>query len=390
MVWRRDMSVLARRACTGHRYRNGPTARAVPGIAAIAGVNRSLRGAAVWSNMRLRSILEGDLPMSGQPRNRIGTQLLTAGVALLASLAVSAQEVTLKAVNAFNEGTYYARNFERFVKKVNEEGKGVVQINYLGGPKSIPTMEQGAALRNGVVDLANTTTSFLAGVAPESLALNYATLTWAELRKNGAVDYLNKSMLERGLYYYARTGDGVPYHIYLNKKIDKADLTGLKIRIAPIYREFFTKLGATVVQIPPGEVYTALDRGVVDGYGWPLLGIFDLGWHERTKFRVDPGFYNIELGVVFSAKAWNALTPAQRAFFDKQVAWLEGLNADMVTKDAPADIKRQQEAGIQVIKLSDDEAKRFQQLSLDAGWAGIVATAPTHAAKLRELMAPVK
>jgi len=62
----------------------------------------------------------------------------------------------------------------------------------------------------------------------------------------------------------------------------------------------------------------------------------------------------------------------------------------MASKDAPADIKRQQEAGIQVIKLSDDEAKRFQQLSLDAGWAGIAATAPTHAARLRELMAPVK
>ena len=72
----------------------------------------------------------------------------------------AAQEITLRAVSGFQEGTYFARNFERFVKKVNEEGKGVVQINYLGGPKAIPTMEQGAALRNNVVDLANTTTSF--------------------------------------------------------------------------------------------------------------------------------------------------------------------------------------------------------------------------------------
>jgi len=322
-------------------------------------------------------------------RRAIGAAILTFGLGCAAAPAV-AQQVTLKAVNAFGEGTYYARNFERFVKKVNDEGKGLVQINYLGGPKAIPTMEQGAALRNGVVDLANTTTSFLASVAPESLSVNYATVPWSEMRRNGAVDYLNKTMLERGLYYYARTGDGVPYHIYLNKKIDKADLSGLKIRIAPIYREFFTKLGATVVQIPPGEVFTALDRGVVDGYGWPLLGIFDLGWHEKTKFRVEPGFYNIELGIVFSAKAWNALTPAQKAFLEKQVAWVEGLNADMSAKDAPADIKRQADAGIQVIKLPDAEAKRFLQVSMDAGWAGVAAAAPAHAAKLRELMAPAK
>ena len=315
-------------------------------------------------------------------------RLLAGCLAMLGSLPLLAQEVTLKAVNAFQEGTYYARNFERFVKKVNDEGKGIVQINYLGGPKAIPTMEQGAALRNGVVDLSNTTTSFIATVSPESLAVNYATVPWSEMRKNGTLEYLNKLMMEKGLYYYARTGDGVPYHIYLNKKVDKADLSGLKIRITPIYREFFTRMGASVMVVAPGEVYTALDRGVVDGYGWPLLGIFDLGWHEKTKYRLDPGFYNIELGVIFSAKTWNALTAKQRDFLNSQVAWLEGLNADMVTKDVPADLKRQADAGIQVIKLPEAEAARMLKLSQDAGWAGIMATSPQHGPRLRQLMAP--
>jgi TRAP-type C4-dicarboxylate transport system substrate-binding protein len=316
------------------------------------------------------------------------TGLLAAVIALAAAGLAQAQQVTLKAVNGFQEGTYYARNFEAFVKKVNDEGKGVVQINYLGGPKAVPTMEQGAALRNGVVDLANTTTSFVASVSPESLALNYATVSWAEMRRNGTLDFLNKLMMEKGLYYYARTGDGVPYHIYLNKRIDKADLSGLKIRIAPIYREFFSRMGASVMQIAPGEVYTALDRGVVDGYGWPLLGVFDLGWHEKTKFRVDPGFYNIELGVIFSAKTWNALTPAQRDFLNKQVAWLEAKNADMAGKDAAADLKRQAEVGIQTIKLPEAEARKLLALSLEAGWAGVIAASPTHGPRLRQLMAP--
>lgn len=318
-------------------------------------------------------------------RRRTG---LIAALALAAAGLSHAQQVTLRAVNAFQEGTYYARNFEAFVKKVNEEGKGIVQINYLGGPKAIPTMEQGAALRNGVVDLANTTTSFVAGVSPESLALNYATVPWAEMRRNGTVDFLNRLMMEKGLYYFARTGDGVPYHIYLNKRIDKADLSGLKIRIAPIYREFFTRLGASVMQIAPGEVYTALDRGVVDGYGWPLLGIFDLGWHEKTKFRVDPGFYNIELGVIFSARTWNSLTPAQRDFLNRQVAWLEAKNADMAGKDAAADLKRQAEAGIQTIRLPEAEARKLLALAQEAGWAGVIAASPTHGPRLRQLMAP--
>ena len=315
--------------------------------------------------------------------------LRLAGLAALAvPWAVQAQEITLKAVNAFQEGTYFARNFERFVKKVNDEGKGIVQINYIGGPKAIPTFEQGNALRSGVVDLSNNTTSFTAGIVPEGLVFNYTNKTMAEMRKDGSLAYLNQIFMDKGLYYFARTGEGIQYYIYSNKKIETADLTGLKLRIAPIYRDFFQKLGASVVQIAPGEVYTALERGVVDGYGWPLLGIFDLGWHEKTKFRLEPGFYAIELGVMFSANTWKKLTTAQREFLEKQGAWLESLNVDMAAKDAPAEIKRQQEAGIQVVKLPPEQARILVKTANDAAWDAIVKASPQHGPKLREMLAP--
>jgi len=315
---------------------------------------------------------------------------LTAVLFAVAWLAAPAraQEITLKGANAFPEGTYYARNFERFIKKVNDEGKGIVQIRYVGGPKAIPTFELANALRNGVVDLGNTTTSFTAGIVPEGLALNYTHLSMSQMRRNGVLDYLNKIFLEKGLYYYARTGEGIQYYIYSNKKIEKADLAGLKLRIAPIYRDFFQKLGASVVQIAPGEVYTALERGVVDGYGWPLIGIFDMGWQEKTKYRLEPGFYAIELGVVFNANTWRKLTPAQREFLEKQATWLESLNAEMGGKDAQAEIKRQQEAGIQVIKLDDAQTGIFLKTAYDAAWSAIVASSPQHGQKLRDMMAP--
>ena len=316
------------------------------------------------------------------------TARLSAAVLALAAGLACAQEITLRAANAFQEGTYYARNFERFIKKVNEEGKGLVRINYVGGPKAIPTFELANALRGGVVDLANTTTSFTTGVVPEGMVLNYTNLTMAEMRRNGVLDYLNKLFLEKGLYYYARTGEGTPYYIYSNKKIEKANLTAIKLRVAPIYREFFQKLGGTAIQIAPGEVYTELERGVVDGYGWPLIGIFDLGWHERTKYRLEPGFYAIELGVIFNANTWRKLTPQQRQFLEKQAAWLESLNAEMATKDAPAEIRRQQDAGIQVTRLDDAEAKVFLKTAYDSAWNAIVAASPVHGPKLREMMAP--
>jgi TRAP-type C4-dicarboxylate transport system substrate-binding protein len=315
-------------------------------------------------------------------------RVLAALLLLVPAVQARAQEITLRAANAFQEGTYYARNFERFVKKVNEEGKGLMQINYVGGPKAIPTFELANALRGGVVDLANTTTSFTTGVVPEGVALNYTTLTMAQMRRNGVFDYLNKLFQDKGLYYYARAAEGFPYHIYLNRRIDKADLTGLKLRSAPIYREFFQKLGATVVQTAPGEVYTALERGVVDGYGWPLIGIFDFGWQEKTKYRLEPGFYTVEGGVVFNLNAWRKLSPAQREFLDKQAVWLEGLNAEISGKDVPAEIKRQQAGKIEVIKLDDAQSAALLKAAYDAAWNAVVASSPTHGAKLREMMAP--
>lgn len=306
-------------------------------------------------------------------------------VLLVAAGAAFAQEITLKAANAFPEASYYAKNFEKFIDKVNAEGKGLVRIQYVGGPKSIPTFELANALRNGVVDLANTTMSFTAGVAPEGLVLNYTDAGMAELRRNGTLDYLNRIFLEKGLYIFARTGEGVPYHIYSNKKIAAANLNGLKLRIAPIYRDFFQKLGASVVQVAPGEVYTALDRGVVDGYGWPLIGIFDLGWQEKTKYRLDPGFYNIELSVLFNAKSWQKLTPQQRQFLEKQGAWLESLNASYPA-DGAAEDKRQRQAGIEVIRLDDAQAKLFLQIANEQAWDGVVKASPVHGPKLRQML----
>src|SRR5512145_1842538 len=226
-------------------------------------------------------------------------------LAVSATGATNAAEVTFKAVNAFAERTGSSILFERFIDKVNADGKGLVQINYLGGPKAMPPFEVGNAVRTGVVDMANVTGAFYTNIMPESDALKLSQVTMEEQRKNGAWAYINQLWNQKmNAWYLARSVDYSPFHLYLTKKIDKPDLSGLKIRITPVYRDFFQALGASVVQTPPGEVYTALERGVVDGYGWPIYGIFDLGWQERTKFRVDPGFYNAEVSVLVNLDAW--------------------------------------------------------------------------------------
>jgi TRAP-type C4-dicarboxylate transport system substrate-binding protein len=300
-------------------------------------------------------------------------------------MLAQAQETTLRVVSAFVENSQYVKNLQGFMQKLNAEGKGNLQLNFIGGPKAMPPFEVGNAVRTGVVDVAMTTGAFYTNIMPEADALKLTQIPAPELRKNGGHDLINKIWNEKAnMVYLGRVIDYTPFHIYLNKKIDKPDLTGLKIRITPVYRDFFQALGATVMQTAPGEVYTALERGVVDGYGWPINGIFDLNWHEKTKFRVDPGFYNAEVSLVMNLDKWKSLNPGQRDLLQKHVIALEAGN-DSWKKVNEEDIRKQKEAGIQVISFDAATAKQFYDKAYEVGWAAAIKSSPTYGPQMKKL-----
>ncbi len=308
------------------------------------------------------------------------------GLGLLAATAAThAQEVTLRLVSAFPENVIYVQRLLPWIQKVNAEGKGVLQINFIGGPKAIPTFEVGNAVKTGVVDMALNTGAFYTNVMPEADFLKLTQLTIAEQRKNGAFDAINRVWNEKGnMQYLARVAENQPFHIYTNKKIDKPDLNGQKIRITPVYRDFFQALGASVVTTPPGEVYTALERGVVDGYGWPIGGIFDLNWHEKTKFRVDPGFYDAEVSLIMNLPAYKRLSDSQRAYLNKQVLALEAENTFWV-KFAADETARQAKAGSQTISFDAATAKAFRDKAYEVGWAGAAKQSSEVSARFKAL-----
>lgn len=316
-----------------------------------------------------------------KPVRTLSTLLLACGLAG----PTLAQEVTLKLVSAFAENGIYVQRLQPWIAKVNAEGKGVLQINFLGGPKAIPTFEAGNAVKTGVVDMAMNTGAFYTNVMPEADFLKLTQIPIAEQRKNGAFDAINKVWNERGnMQYLARMVENQPFHIYTNKKVDKPDLSGQKIRISPVYRDFFQALNANVITTPPGEVYTALERGVVDGYGWPIGGIFDLNWHEKTKFRIDPGFYDAEVSLIMNLAAYKKLNDVQRNYLQKQLLALEAENT-FWEKYATTETARQQAAGIQTISFDAATAKAFRAKAYDIGWAGAAKQSPEVAARFKTL-----
>ena len=297
----------------------------------------------------------------------------------------TAQEVTLRLVSAFAENTTYVKDLEPMMKKLNAEGKGVLQINFIGGPKAMPPFEVGNAVRTGVVDIGMSTGAFYTNIMPEADALKLTQLTAPELRKNGATDLINRIWNEKAnMQYLGRVIDYTPFHLYLTKKIDKPDLTGLKLRITPVYRDFFQSLGATVVQTAPGEVYTALERGVVDGYGWPINGIFDFNWQEKTKFRVDPGFYSAEVSLVMNLDKWKSLSQAQKDLLMRHVVAHEA-GAVSWRKINEEDIKKQAQAGIQVITFDSATTRQYVDTAYDVAWTNLIKVSPQYGPQMRKL-----
>jgi TRAP-type transport system periplasmic protein len=311
--------------------------------------------------------------------------IFIAAALIAAASPAAAEEVTLRAVSAFAEGTEFSKNFERFVEKVNTDGKGLIKINYIGGPRAVPPFEVGNAVRTRVVDMANVTGAFYTNLMPEADGLKLNGKPMSEQRKNGTWDYINQLHNQKlGSQYLARQFHNVPFHIYLNKKIDKIDFSGLKIRVTPVYRDVVEAFGGTPITTAPGEVYTALERGVADGYGWPVTGIFDLGWDKVTKFRMEPPFYSVEVNVLVNLDAWKGLNDAQRKLLNDAALWLEGLDSEKVAA-IKAERERQAAAGIQALDFGPAASKAFLDRAYEVAWQSVIKRAPETGPKLRQL-----
>jgi TRAP-type transport system periplasmic protein len=318
----------------------------------------------------------------------VGPRRLAAafGIVLAAAIVAKAEEVTLKAAVFVPPSTTYGIPFKRFVDHVNEAGKGVLQIRLVGGPEAVPADGQAQAVKNGVLDIASTPPSYYKSLMVEGDAQILSNMSIAEQRKSGGYDLLSKIASERMNALYLTTyGIGVPFHLYLTKEMTVAqphDLKGLRFRGQPNYNAIFKHYGIAGANIAPPEVYTALERGTVQGYGWPLWGINDFGWDKLTKIRIDPGFYNVIVNIVMNKTKYDALSPDQRKVLADAVAWFERDNETYTADKTKEALELQEKQGIKVVSFGPE----FKKTAVDLYWGDLKALSPDTVAMLQPLL----
>lgn len=302
---------------------------------------------------------------------------LTASVAVtgvLLSSAIAWAEDRVTAVHAFPPFLVYTKTFLAMVDDINERGKGIVQIEVKGGPEAIGMFEQPGAVRDGVVDIFHGPGSFYGASVPEIDAMVAATVTPMEVRANGGAALMDEAHQKRfNAKHLGWIDGGIQFHIYMSKepKFDAdgvLDLTGVALRDNPIYHAFFEALNATTSSMPSTEVYAALEKGVVDATAWTSIGLMDLKWDKFVKYRIDPQFYNTDIGVIMNLDTWNGLSPeSQKLIQDVIIEW-EQKSYDARQADLRADEAELQKRGMEFVSMSPEGASKYLELADKASW----------------------
>ena len=307
-------------------------------------------------------------------------------ILLVADRSVSAEEMTLKAALFVPPTTTYGIPFKRFVDHVNETGKGVLQIRLVGGPEAVPADGQAQAVKTGVLDIASVPTAYYKGLMVEGDAQVLNNLTLAQQRSSGLYAMLNEIANQKmNANYLTCYGIGVHFHFYVTKDMPVTkpeDLKGLRFRGQPNYAAMFRHYGIAGVNIAPPEVYTALERGTVQGYGWPLWGIEDFGWDKLTKVRIDPGFYNVTVNVLMNKPKYDSLPAAQKKVLDDAVVWFEQDDLRYTEQKSKDTLAYQEKAGIKVVNFGPEWQKTAVQLS----WEDLTKLSPDSIGKLRAII----
>lgn len=309
---------------------------------------------------------------------------LAIAAAFSVGLAASAHaQTTITAASAFPEGHLFSVPFEKFIEEFNAAADDIT-IEYKGGAPAIGSpFNLGERVQRGQFDLMAITGPYYETTVPVALALSLDDRPMGDLRQTDWIDAMQEAHEARGLHYFGKIIHGAKLHLYLREPIDSADLTRLRLRVAPHYQPFFGTLGATTVRSDLGEIYTLMENGSIDGFGWPIIGFLP-DWMNITAYRVEPGFYDTDLNLVMNLDTWNGLNVDQKKLFEDLLIKYETRSIQESLTWAEENRAKMAAAGMKTVELTGDAAEKFLNMAQESAWETIISRDPEIGERLRK------
>jgi TRAP-type mannitol/chloroaromatic compound transport system substrate-binding protein len=232
----------------------------------------------------------------------------------------------------FGGATYLAQR----VSKLTE---GRFEIQPFAAGEIVGGLQVLDAVQNGTIDCGHTAGFYYLGKSP---ALVFDTgvpfgmtprqhTAW--MRYGGGLELMREMYAPFGVIQFPAGNTGAQMGGWFRKEIKTVDdLRGLRMRAAGFLGTVFAKLGVVVQQIPAGDIYPALERGVLDAVEW--VGPYDdekLGFNKIASFYYGPGVMELgaSIAMIVGTAKWNELPPLYKEAFETACA---DANQDMLAK----------------------------------------------------------
>lgn len=244
---------------------------------------------------------------------------VAAGLLAVGSHVAHSADIQWKMATPWGGGAYLERDVKGFVDRVEALTEGRVKITvYPGGTLGSP-LRVTDTVRTGVAQVGHnymgydwgndTTTALFAGhpgdMTPEAYML------W--MYKGGGLELWQEYRKEKfGVVSFPCSLLGTEIFLHSSKRVETLeDFRGLRIRTAGAWADLASRLGASTVVMPGGEVYSSLERGVIDAAEWGSPEINrPTGFQNIAQYVIVPGihqpggFHECQ----FNEKAWNRLS----------------------------------------------------------------------------------
>jgi TRAP-type mannitol/chloroaromatic compound transport system substrate-binding protein len=247
---------------------------------------------------------------------------------------------------------------ETLAKHVFEATDGKFQIQSFAAGEIVGTMQALDAISNGTVEMTHTSSYYYNGKSPVFALITSVPFGMNARQQNawmyegGGIELCNKFLSNYNVCALPGGHTGTQMGGWFRKEINTVeDLRGLKFRVAGMAGQILATLGVVPQQLPPGDIYPALERGSIDAV--EFSGPYDdekLGFVKVAPFYYYPGFWEggPTTHFMFNLQKWNELPAAYRAALRDAAAYA---NSSMTAKyDArnPAALRKLIAAGAQL------------------------------------------
>jgi TRAP-type mannitol/chloroaromatic compound transport system substrate-binding protein len=263
---------------------------------------------------------------------------------------------------------------DEFAKWVDVMSGGKMKIQVYGGGELVPALEVFDAVSQGVAEMGHGAAYYWAGKSPASqfftcmpFGMNTQQFN-AWLYEGGGIDLYDELYSRFNLKGFPCGNTGGQMGGWFNKEINSvADLKGLKIRMPGLGGKVITKAGASSILSPAGELYTNLERGVIDALEW--IGPYHdylMGFHEIAKYYYYPGWHEptATLELIVNKSAYDELPDYLKKIIEVGCAATNvRILSAFETKDTEYYYKIKDERKVELRKFPDDVLNTLRRYS---------------------------